>query len=118
MAPAWTRLLQKPEEREITVRGETFCLVPLPARALLAVEAEAARETGSPFARALRGSAALTARCLQKDGKAVFDGAEAVLDALTAEEINGVAEQYRRWSRSWDASYDSTEEEIASLKKV
>lgn len=118
MGRAWKRLLTEPEGCAVTLRGERCRLVPLPARALLAIEAEGEAETGSPFARALRCSAALTARCLQKDGRAVFDGADAVLDALTAEEIDGVAERYRQWSRTWDASYDSTEKEIASLKKV
>lgn len=113
----WTRLLAQAPRCEMTLRGETVQLVPLPARALLSLEGEGDGEA-SPFAAALRGSAALAAACLRKDGKALFSSPEEVLDTLTAEEINAVAGHYQRWSRTWDASYDSDEGEIAALKKV
>ena len=116
--PLWTRLLADAGGCEMTLRGETVQLVPLPARALLSLEAEVQDAGASPFAAALRGSAALAAKCLRKDGKAVFSGAEEVLDTLTAEEINAVAARYQAWSRAWDASYESDQEEIAALKKV
>ena len=72
---------------------------------------------GDAFVRALRMGADLVARCLQKDGAPLFENGRAVLEALSAEEINGAVAAYEAWSREADPGFDSAGEEIQALKK-
>lgn len=117
MERALYRLLHQERSREITLRGETLQMVLLPARTLLELQL-AAEDARSAYEKALRGNAALAAKCLRKAGKAVFaDGAE-VLDTLSVEEINGIVSCYRMWSAEIDPSYNSGEERIEAIKKA
>ena len=46
-----------------------------------------------------------------------FENGKAVLETLSAEEINGVVAAYEAWSREADPGFDSAGEEIQALKK-
>lgn len=117
MEKALFALLCQRRACEVTLRGERLQMVLLPARSLLELRLQA-EEEGDGFVQALRGNAALAARCLQRGGKAVFESGEEVLDALSAEEINGIVAQYRQWSAEADPSYESDGARIDALKKV
>ena len=101
MEEALLTLLYGKRERPFCLRGETVTMTLLPAAQLLE----------------LRMGADLVARCLQKDGAPLFENGRAVLEALSAEEINGAVAAYEAWSREADPGFDSAGEEIQALKK-
>ena len=116
MEEALLTLLYGKRERPFCLRGETLTMTLLPAAQLLELRAACAGE-GDAFVRALRMGADLVARCLQKDGAPLFENGRAVLEALSAEEINGAVAAYEAWSREADPGFDSAGEEIQALKK-
>ena len=110
-------LLRQVRSCEVSLRGQTLDMVLLPASVLLELR-HAFGGAESEFAEALQGNAAFVARCLQKDGKAVFANGDEVLDTLSAEEIHAMVERYRVWSAEVDPSYGSDKERIEAIKKV
>lgn len=115
MERALLEFLYGPREKTFFLRGGEVTMMLLPAAELLALRA--AQEDGDEFSSALRAGAALAARCLTKDGAAVFEDAEAVLRTLSAEEINGIMDAYEQWSRQADPGFESPAEDVQALKK-
>ena len=92
-------------------------------RLLSAWEVLDARREGDALAgegggRTLCRNACLIARALERRGKAVFESGEAVLDALRAEDIGALAEEWARFNREWNPSPLDGEEEIQRRKKA
>lgn len=116
MKDALYHLLNRECGRDVTVRGQTMTLTLLTARELLEIRFAGDGEEDD-FAKALRTGAALMAKSLRQNGAPVFESAEAVLDTLSAEEINGTVAVYQNWSKEIDPGFDSGEETIAALKK-
>ena len=67
--------------------------------------------------RAVWGNAALLSLALQRNGEAVFDGAEAVLSALGVGEINALVERYAALDGAVNPSAEGGRGEIEALKK-
>ena len=108
--------LYGPQRRTICLRGGEVTMRLLPAAELLALRAEEENEQDD-FSAALRTGAALAAKCLSKDGAPLFDDARAVMQTLSAEEINGIMAAYEAWSRRVDPGFDSAAEDVQALKK-
>ena len=89
----------------------------LSAREVLEARREGDRLTQDGRERALCRNACLIARALERRGKAVFESGEAVLDALRAEDIGALAEEWARFNREWNPSPLDGEEEIRRRKK-
>lgn len=92
-------------------------------RLLSAWEVLDARREGDALAgegggRTLCRNACLIARALERRGKAMFESGEAVLDALRAEDIGALAEEWARFNREWNPSPLDGEEEIQRRKKA
>ena len=117
MDKALRSLLRQVRSCEVSLRGKTVDMVLLPAGVLLELQC-AGEGAESAFAEALRGNAALAAKCLRKDGEAIFANGDEVLNTLSAEEIHAVVERYRVWSAEVDPSYGSDKERIEAIKKV
>ncbi len=109
-------LLNRERSREVTIRGQALRLTLLTAQELLEIRFAGDKEEDD-FSKALYTGAALVAKSLRQDGAPVFESAEDVLTALSAEEINGAVAAYHSWSREIDPGFDSGEETIAALKK-
>ena len=92
-------------------------------RLLSAREVLEARREGDELARdgaerALCRNACLIARALERHGKPVFDGGEAVLDALRVEDIARLAGAWAAFNRDCNPSPLDGEEETARRKKA
>ena len=92
-------------------------------RLLSAREVLEARREGDALARdgrerALCRNACLIARALERHGKPVFDGGEAVLDALRVEDIARLAGAWAAFNRDCNPSPLDGEEETARRKKA
>ena len=109
-------LLELPRERGL---GEGWSLRLLTAREEMECRREGlelAAEEGEGQ-EALCANACLVARVLWRRGKAVLESGEAVLDALRAEDIGALAEEWARFNREWNPSPLDGEEEIQRRKK-
>ena len=109
--------LYGPQRRTVCLRGGEVTMRLLPAAELLALRAEEEENEQDDFSAALRTGAALAAKCLSKDGAPLFDDARAVMQTLSAEEINGIMAAYEVWSRRADPGFDSAAEDVQTLKK-
>lgn len=77
------------------MNGGEYEIKILPAWDLLRLRAEAKkRDCADEGERAVFANGALLAESLRRNGKPIFDGAEAVLRTLGAGEINRLVEQY------------------------
>ena len=111
-------LLAGPRRAPVSVRGEKCILRVVTARALLEArrEAEGLAEDGAE--RALCSNACLLAKALERDGEKLFSSGEAVLEALTPGEIEGLARQMGRLNREENPSAEGGAEEAERLKKA
>ena len=92
-------------------------------RLLSAREVLEARREGDSMAvdgreRALCRNACLIARALERGGKAVFDGGQAVLDALRVEDIARLADRWAQFNRECNPSATDGEQEVRRRKKA
>lgn len=92
----------------------------LSARELLAAKEEASRLCRDPEALALWRNAAILSRAYVRGGGLVFDCAEAVVEALSAEEIAAETEAYRHLAEQVDVAcgeQEKTEELMGLLRQ-
>ena len=92
-------------------------------RLLSAREVLEARREGDSLAadgreKALCRNACLIARALERNGKAVFAGGQAVLDALRVEDIARLADRWAQFNRECNPSAMDGEREIQRRKKA
>ena len=111
-------LLNREQSKDIVLRGQSLVLRLLSARELLELE-WGQEETENAFAAALYSNAALVGKSLQTpEGEAVFQNAEEVLNALSAEEICNLVETYENWTDRIDPSFACDETRLDALKKA
>lgn len=103
---------------DVMVRGETCALRVVTARELLEARREAELLAKDGAERALCSNACLLARALERDGRRLFTGGEAVLDALTPGEIEALSRQLGQMNRRENPSAEDGAEAVEQLKKA
>lgn len=98
--------------------GEGCTLRLLSALEVLEARREAAGLAREDRERALCANACLLARALEKRGRPIYRSGEAVLAAMTAEEIGALARKWSRFRREENPSPEDGEERVDALKKV
>ena len=98
--------------------GEGRTLRLLSALEVLEARREAADLAREDRERALCANACLLARALEKRGRPVYHSGEAVLAAMTAEEIGALAKRWSDFRRSENPSAEDGEERVDALKKA
>ena len=98
--------------------GEGRTLRLLSALEVLEARREAAELAREDRERALCANACLLARALEKRGRPVYDSGEAVLAAMTAEEIGALAKRWSDFRRAENPSAEDGEERVDALKKA
>ena len=98
--------------------GEGRTLRLLSALEVLEARREAADLAREDRERALCANACLLARALEKRGRPVYDSGEAVLAAMTAEEIGALAKRWSDFRRAENPSAEDGEERVDALKKA
>ena len=113
------RFLGREREMSVEIGGEKCALRLLSARETLALRREIAQlDCADEEERALRANAALLRRSLVRDGKAVYERAEDVENALSAGEINALVEQYALLDRAENPSCEDGRGTVEALKKA
>ena len=90
----------------------------LTAMEVLQARREAAQLAQGDREKALCSNACLLARALEREEMPVFDCGQAVLDALTPEQIASLARQWAELDRRENPSPEDGEERVHSLKKA
>ena len=98
--------------------GEGRTLRLLSALEVLEARREAADLAREDRERALCANACLLARALEKRGRPVYHSGEAVLAAMTAEEIGALAKRWSDFRRAENPSAEDGEERVDALKKA
>jgi hypothetical protein len=102
----------------VTEGGERFTVKLLSARALLEAGREAAELARFPEEAGLCRNAAVLARALFRGEAPAFPSAEAVLEALTAEQIARLTAAFAALGREENPSAEGPMEEVDALKKA
>ena len=111
--------LSRAHRCEVSVGGEKCELRILSAREMLALRRSVASGDFDDAERcALWGNATLLSLALERNGEAVFDGAEAVLSTLGVGEINALVERYAILDGAVNPSVEDGRGEIEALKKA
>lgn len=90
----------------------------LPAAQVLAARREAEELAQGDAERALCGNACLLAHALRKNGRRLYADGQAVLDALSAQEIGALAKAWRGLERAEDPGPETGRAAVMELKRA
>lgn len=90
----------------------------LTAMEVLQARREAAQLAQGDREKAICSNACLLSRALEREKMPVFDSGQAVLDALTPEQIASLARQWAELDRRENPSPEDGEERVQTLKKA